>query len=248
MNARLAEPLTETELDRLGDLLLGRVDEDAAGPDSDEGILDVAELDGLLVAVACAPDMIPPSRWLPVIWGDFPPSEATLPELMDLLMRHYNSVNGAVMAEPPQCGPLVSERMGPEGPVVIVADWCDGFMMGVGLAHDAWEAADEQVREAVGLISLWTGASDYAMFDLPIEEQPDDPVAVICECIAVVSEHRRASFASQAGFAPQGGHAAQGPVLRPPKVGRNQSCPCGSGRKYKHCCLRKAPGGGPWGA
>ena len=25
---------------------------------------------------------------------------------------------------------------------------------------------------------------------------------------------------------------------KPNKVGRNDSCPCGSGRKYKHCCLR----------
>lgn len=25
-----------------------------------------------------------------------------------------------------------------------------------------------------------------------------------------------------------------------PKVGRNDSCPCGSGKKYKHCCLAKA--------
>ncbi len=24
-----------------------------------------------------------------------------------------------------------------------------------------------------------------------------------------------------------------------PKVGRNDPCPCGSGLKYKHCCLRK---------
>ncbi len=24
-----------------------------------------------------------------------------------------------------------------------------------------------------------------------------------------------------------------------PKIGRNQPCPCGSGRKYKHCCLRE---------
>lgn len=23
------------------------------------------------------------------------------------------------------------------------------------------------------------------------------------------------------------------------KVGRNQSCPCGSGKKYKQCCLAK---------
>ena len=26
---------------------------------------------------------------------------------------------------------------------------------------------------------------------------------------------------------------------RPRGVGRNAPCPCGSGRKYKHCCLRK---------
>jgi len=26
---------------------------------------------------------------------------------------------------------------------------------------------------------------------------------------------------------------------RRPKVGRNDPCPCGSGRKYKHCCLGK---------
>ncbi|MFO7849605.1 MAG: SEC-C metal-binding domain-containing protein [Spirochaetia bacterium] len=23
-----------------------------------------------------------------------------------------------------------------------------------------------------------------------------------------------------------------------PKVGRNDPCPCGSGKKYKHCCGR----------
>ncbi|MDI7277487.1 MAG: SEC-C metal-binding domain-containing protein, partial [Anaerolineae bacterium] len=28
------------------------------------------------------------------------------------------------------------------------------------------------------------------------------------------------------------------------KAGRNDPCPCGSGRKYKNCCLRKEGGGG----
>ena len=28
-------------------------------------------------------------------------------------------------------------------------------------------------------------------------------------------------------------------VKEPPKVGRNDPCPCGSGKKYKHCCLNK---------
>ncbi len=26
------------------------------------------------------------------------------------------------------------------------------------------------------------------------------------------------------------------PVKLPPKIGRNAPCPCGSGKKYKHCC------------
>jgi uncharacterized protein YecA (UPF0149 family) len=24
------------------------------------------------------------------------------------------------------------------------------------------------------------------------------------------------------------------------KIGRNDPCPCGSGKKYKHCCLKTA--------
>lgn len=32
-------------------------------------------------------------------------------------------------------------------------------------------------------------------------------------------------------------HEVQEPVRRAePKVGRNDPCPCGSGRKYKKCC------------
>lgn len=31
----------------------------------------------------------------------------------------------------------------------------------------------------------------------------------------------------------------QQPVKRPPKVGRNDPCPCGSGKKFKKCCLGK---------
>jgi len=31
----------------------------------------------------------------------------------------------------------------------------------------------------------------------------------------------------------------EGPLIREPKVGRNDPCPCGSGKKYKKCCMRK---------
>ena len=35
--------------------------------------------------------------------------------------------------------------------------------------------------------------------------------------------------------------AGRGPDLTRPsaKIGRNDPCPCGSGKKYKHCCLNR---------
>jgi preprotein translocase subunit SecA len=32
------------------------------------------------------------------------------------------------------------------------------------------------------------------------------------------------------------------PVVHKQKTGRNEQCPCGSGKKYKNCCGRKAEG------
>jgi len=29
------------------------------------------------------------------------------------------------------------------------------------------------------------------------------------------------------------------PVRTSPKIGRNDPCPCGSGKKYKKCCINK---------
>ena len=38
------------------------------------------------------------------------------------------------------------------------------------------------------------------------------------------------------------GHAHSHPMtpIRTTKIGRNDACPCGSGRKYKKCCLANA--------
>ena len=32
-------------------------------------------------------------------------------------------------------------------------------------------------------------------------------------------------------------HSSQMPIIAEPKIGRNEPCPCGSGKKYKKCCL-----------
>ena len=59
-----------------------------------------------------------------------------------------------------------------------------------------------------------------------------------------ISEGRDFSFPGRApsdrgqGVPLQVGDGRPQPVRRGPKVGRNDPCPCGSGKKYKHCCGR----------
>ena len=38
-----------------------------------------------------------------------------------------------------------------------------------------------------------------------------------------------------------GKHYVEMPKMPSIKVGRNDPCPCGSGRKYKHCCINSPP-------
>ncbi len=48
--------------------------------------------------------------------------------------------------------------------------------------------------------------------------------------------HRDALAAAAAASASQGEDGSKPYQRRGPKVGRNDPCPCGSGKKYKHCC------------
>ena len=46
----------------------------------------------------------------------------------------------------------------------------------------------------------------------------------------ISKEHRKELFLEQ---------KRSGTVVKGKKIGRNDPCPCGSGKKYKHCCLLK---------
>jgi hypothetical protein len=53
---------------------------------------------------------------------------------------------------------------------------------------------------------------------------------------------RREMRAPRPGAEPQ--RAAASHSASAARVGRNDACPCGSGRKYKNCCMRKEQSAG----
>jgi hypothetical protein len=54
-------------------------------------------------------------------------------------------------------------------------------------------------------------------------------------CAAIIKPTQVVVEAFDAALAGRRPGEAQGPVLAQPKVGRNEPCPCGSGKKYKKC-------------
>ena len=52
------------------------------------------------------------------------------------------------------------------------------------------------------------------------------------------THHEKASFKKNDGrwFYEEGDIVPKTVIRTGPKVGRNEPCPCGSGKKYKHCC------------
>jgi SEC-C motif-containing protein len=76
------------------------------------------------------------------------------------------------------------------------------------------------------------------------EVQPDrafvDFTAYFQNGDAEVPHHEKAEFerANGSWIYTRAVRLGPAPIKAAPKVGRNDPCPCGSGKKYKHCCGR----------
>lgn len=224
--------LNEDELEELDRFLLERIPEDVDTRDRDEGVIMVSELDGLLTAVVSGPVMVPPSRWIPAVWGEFEPEWETQEEaerVLRLMMRHMNGIAGTLMESPDEFEPMFELHEVNGKRYTVVDEWCEGYVRGIRLAPDAWKVDDLEMRALLTPILAFTSATGWSGHEVDETESENirrNIVPNVREIHAYWLE-RREDIPTR----PQ-------PVRREgPRVGRNDPCPCGSGKKYKKCCL-----------
>jgi uncharacterized protein len=195
----------------------------------------VSELDGFLAGILVCPDLIMPSEWLPLVWGsdeDEAPvfeNARQADQLIGLVMEHYNTT----------AQDLQSGRYAPVFEVDARHDetlwelWIEGFGTAMQLRPDSWAAilqSDEEARTALsGLMMLIDIAQ--AESNLP-EQKVQELTEMAPDLIPVWVERLNAWRVSQHPAS----QPAMPPASNPAKVGRNDPCPCGSGKKYKKCC------------
>jgi uncharacterized protein len=227
----LSHRLTDTEFDRLEELLLRSDGEDS---------MNLEEVDGFFAALICGPEIVLPSEYLPEIWG-FESSDADfdfdnleeLQECLDLLMRHWNNI-----AETLSSGEIFLPVLQDENGVAYANDWARGFMRGVEMRNEVWQELfdDEEHQGALVPILILFHEHDPDPEMRPSKE-PIDPewreklIVGAAVAVRMIYEY----FAAHRPMAATT-HGKVEPRPRQSKVGRNDPCPCGSGKKYKRCC------------
>lgn len=224
--------LSEDELEFLDRFLLYRIDEDAVTEAKDEGVLDITELDGLFTAIVSGPVMIPPSQWFPAVWGDFEPvgeNEKDFEIIVSLMMRHMNSIATILMEHSKDFEPIFLQCEVEGKTYAMVDEWCEGYRRGMALAEGRWEADGQDMKILLAPILASTGGTDWHGHDFN-----DTGVENIQNAIVSNVRDIHAYWLARRG---ENAPSSQPVRQSEPRVGRNDPCPCGSGKKYKKCCL-----------
>jgi uncharacterized protein len=176
--------------------------------------LSLSGLHGMIAAVATAPGLIPPAAWIPSALGEASPATQKEGErVLGKLMRLYNqTVRELEQGKPTLLG---SDRQ----------QWCAGYLSGAEL-DPTWMENDE-----------WSDLLAPIRFaaEGKAPDKAKDPEGLLRRCIDNVEGFAADihSFFSARRKAEL--QAATKPAVSQ-KVGRNETCPCGSGKKFKKCC------------
>lgn len=204
-----------------------------ASPVFNNKALSVTQLQGFFCAVISSPDTIPASRWMPDVLGGELPYESLdqAQEFMDLLTRFYSSVSSA-LAEG-QAPTLILKQQASADQALDYPAWCDGYILGWGLSTEEWlQPGNEVLKKLTFPILLLSGAFKEDAERKNGQFMPEDEYEKLQqECMDVLP----GAVAGIYNFWQE--HRKSAPVRRgAPKVGRNEPCSCGSGKKFKQCC------------
>lgn len=232
----LHQPLSDEEIEELDLILMNQPD--------DIDSMSVSMLDGFLTAVVSGPNSIMPSIWMPWVWdfeqGKNKPSfntEHAAKRFYELVFRQMNSISADLMETPEHFEPLLLENLNHGDPVTIIDDWCMGFMKGLALDIEGWMPLTAEHTDWFTVLRLygtedgWDVLSGYPA-DL---DQHRSYVDRLPEDVRKIHRYWLERRTAQASSSMPLNAVKQSPYIASEKIGRNDPCPCGSGKKFKLC-------------
>lgn len=207
--------------------------------------MNLSQLQGYITCLAITPEIIKPTDWLDMILSDKIDEEIIwqddkdFEEYFNLLFSFYNSISKKFASKTIKYKIIPNEKENDERKTILT-DWIFGFMKGTVFCSDLWmnlffldefksfylllcvhnpimkeeygfedEFTDEHIQSHKEILEL--GLIDIYNYWLDYRKEINNTVE---EVDNVTEEIERYS-----------------------SVGRNDLCPCGSGKKFKKCCM-----------
>jgi uncharacterized protein len=232
------EPLSAREIKQLDRFLLA--------DESPEETMDVSTLDGFFCSVLSGPKLIMPSEWMRWVWDmasgeqvrEFR-NEKEAQRILSLLMRHANDIADTLVHAPEAYEPLFFEHTVECGTVSVVDEWCCGYVKGISLDPAGWQPLLDAQPDWFEVIHLYGTERGRAKLKTLVDRHTDstarhqeyvDQIAPAARRIHAYWLARRARTAGEESH-----RSPQQPIRKPSSPGRNEPCPCGSGKKFKRC-------------
>lgn len=231
----LENPPEQAGMEELARFLLSSATADAT--------MMLDSLDGYLTAIVIGPVNIKTSEWLPNVWGasakDEPAFEtyAQAERVLELILQQRNNIIKNLQHDADQLAPVFDTVVyeGDEREYLDGEMWAQGFMKGIALRAADWQPflADSAQAELLRPIYL-LGAehvSEAEEAQVATAAQREALTKLIPASIAAIYRYwlplRKDSLEQSMAGTFQREQA---------KTGRNEPCPCGSGKKFKKCC------------
>ena len=199
-------------------------------------IPNVEALDGFMTALVVSPDLIKPSEYVPIIVsgktedGDLVFESADeVRQFYDVLVRYWNEISEAFGHGEIRMPYLAENAEGVAGG----NDWANGFLTGTHVRHGIWRKIANDEQRGGPFVPIWALAYEHdpdpsmRPYDHPMPpERREELIAGMIGGVTRLYRMFREGRTARTAGAPF------------PKVGRNDPCPCGSGKKFKLCCAR----------
>ncbi|AME28190.1 UPF0149 family protein [Burkholderia sp. PAMC 26561] len=238
--APFAPPLSEAEIEELDEFLMSD-----HVPDSS---MDVSMIDGFITALVSGPNLVMPSTMLNWIWDADNGREA--PQFSDaleyqrivgLILRHWNDINDTLNASANDYEPLIMESRWEGRTMPVIDEWCEGYHKGLSIDAAGWTPLLAEHPEWFTAITLYGTESGWD--ELKARKDSVDQHEAFANSLADSArrihrywvEDRKLRIERDEMPVAIGPTGKREPLKRPPKAGRNEACPCGSGKKYKRC-------------
>lgn len=224
-------PLTHEDLDQLDTYLMS----DALPEDT----MDLEMLDGFLVALAIGPDGFTGDDWLAEVFGGKIPENID-PAMRDLILRHAahvaSSFAPAAREKQPEDEPLylplvLQEETEDDSWMDTLGQyWASGFRAGFMQREDEWGQAmadDDELTDAIcNIMALEFGHHPERTNEVLTRQAREDRVDELPWLVeGILYSWLERKYGRVETVVREG-----------EKVGRNDPCSCGSGKKFKKCC------------